>query len=101
MIGWLIFGLAVAVVLLTSLFKTINLSTRWKTAIALVLSVISGAVTIWIAKGGDFTTTNLIEAVGLIFASSQVIYDFIFKNTSFDQKLTSVTLNKVFSKSGD
>lgn len=90
-IGWVIFGLAVVVTLLTSLFKTIDLSTKWKALIAVVLSVVAGAVTVWVTTGGDFTTTNVVGAVGLVYAASQVIYNFILKGTSLDQTLTSLT----------
>lgn len=89
-IGWVIFGLAVVVTLLTSLFKTINLSSKWKSLIAVVLSVVAGGVTVWVANGGDFTTTNVVQAVALVYAASQVIYDFVLKGTSLDARLTAV-----------
>jgi hypothetical protein len=89
MIGWVIFGVAVAVVLLTSLLKTINLSARVKSLISVVLSVVGGAVTVWVTSGGDFTTTNVVEAVALVYAASQILYNFILKNTPLDQTLTS------------
>jgi heme/copper-type cytochrome/quinol oxidase subunit 4 len=89
-IGWVIFGLAVAVVLLTSLFKTINLDPKWKSLIAVVLSVVAGAVTVWVSQGGDFTTTNVVQSVTMVYAASQVLYDFVFKGTSLDQMLTSI-----------
>lgn len=89
-IGWVIFGLAVVVTLLTSLFKTINLSSKWKSAIAVVLSVIAGGVTVWVSQGGDFTTSNVVECVALVYAASQIIYDFILKGTALDARLTAV-----------
>jgi len=92
MIGWVIFGVAIAVVLLTSLFKTINLSTRVKSLISVVLSVVGGAVTVWVTNGGDFSTTNIVQAVALVYASSQILYNFILKNTPLDQTLTSITI---------
>lgn len=92
-IGWIVFGLAVLVTLLTSLFKTVNLSSKVKSAIAVVLSVVAGAVTVWVAQGGDFSAQNVVQAVALVYASSQVIYDFILKGTSLDQTLTSIGSN--------
>jgi len=94
MVGWLIFGLSVAVVLLTSVFKTINLSTKVKALISVVLSVAAAAVTVWVAQGGDFSTVNIVEAVGLIYATSQLIYNFILKGTSLDQTLEAFTLGR-------
>ena len=88
MVGWVVFGLAIAVVLLTSVFKTIDLSSRVKALISVVFSVAGGAVTVWIAKGGDFTATNVAESVALVYAASQVIYNFILKGTSVDRALT-------------
>mgnify|MGYP006289679339 CR=1 FL=1 len=92
-IGWIVFGLAIVVTLLTSLFKTVNLPSKWKSAIAVVLSVVAGAVTVWVAQGGDFTTQNVVQAVALVYASSQVIYDFILKGTGLDQTLTAIGSN--------
>lgn len=92
MIGWVIFGLAVVVVLLTSLFKTIDLSDKVKALIAVVLSVVAGAVTVWTAAGGDFSTSNVVTVVGLVYAASQVIYNFVLKGTGLDQALTGVRL---------
>lgn len=89
-IGWVIFGLAVLVTLLTSLFKTINLSSKVKSLIAVVLSVVTGGVTVWVSQGGDFTTSNVVESVALIYSASQIIYDFILKGTSLDARLTAV-----------
>lgn len=88
--GLVVFGLAVVVTLLTSLFKTIDLDSRWKSVIAVVLSVVAGAVTVWVAQGGDFSTYNVVESVALVYAASQVIYDFILKGTVLDQKLTNI-----------
>lgn len=90
-IGWVIFALAVIVTLLTSLFKTVDLSSKWKSLIAVVLSVVAGGVTVWVAQGGDFTTVNVVQAVALVYAASQIIYNFILKGSSIDQTLTSVT----------
>ena len=92
MLVWVAFGLAVAVVLLTSLFKTIDLDSRLKALLSVVFSVAAGAVSVVIALGGDFTSTNLTEAVALIYAASQLIYNFILKGTALDSKLTSVNL---------
>lgn len=91
-IGLVVFGLAVVVTLLTSLFKTIDLDSRWKSGIAVVLSVVAGAVTVWVAQDGDFSTYNVVESVALVYAASQVIYDFILKGTVLDQKLTNISL---------
>ena len=90
-LGWVIFGLAILVVLLTSVFKTVDVPSKVKSLIAVVLSVVAGAVAVWAAQGGDFTATNVVQAVGLVYAASQVIYDFILKGTSLDQSLTAFT----------
>ena len=94
MLGWVVFGLAIAVVLLTSLFKTIDLNSKVKALIAVVLSVAAGAVTVWITNGGDFTASNIVQTVALVYAASQVIYDFILKGTALDNALTSVRIGK-------
>ena len=89
-IGWVVFGLAVVVTLLTSLFKTIDLSSKWKSLIAIVLSVLAGAVTVWVSQGGDFSASNVVESVALVYAASQVIYDFILKGSNLDARLTAI-----------
>ena len=89
-VGLVVFVLAVVVVLATSLFKTINLSSKVKALIAVVLSVVAGSVTVWVSQGGDFTTTNVVQSVALVYAASQVMYDFIFKGTKIDNVLTSI-----------
>jgi len=91
MYGWLVFGLAIAVVLLTSVFKTIDVNSKIKALIAVVLSIVAGAVTVWVTQDGDFSSINITQAIALVYAASQVVYDFIFKGTSVDQALTSVT----------
>lgn len=89
-IGLVVFVLAIVVTLLTSLFKTVDLSSKWKSLIAVVLSVVAGGVTVWVTEGGDFSTVNVVEAVALVYAASQVIYDFILKGTGLDTRLTAI-----------
>jgi hypothetical protein len=91
MYGWVVFGLAIAVVLLTSVFKTIDVNSKVKSLIAVVLSIVAGATTVWATQNGDFSTINITQAVALVYAASQVVYDFIFKGTGVDQALTSIT----------
>jgi hypothetical protein len=89
-VGLVVFVLAVVVVLATSLFKTVDLSTKVKSLIAIVLSVVAGSVTVWVSQGGDFSTANVVQSVALVYAASQVMYDFIFKGTKIDNVLTSI-----------
>jgi hypothetical protein len=87
MYSGVIFGLAVAVVLLTSIFKTVHLSTRVKSALAFVLSVGGGAFYAWQHYHGTFTTTNFVQAVAYVYAASQLVYGLIVKGSNLDNIL--------------
>lgn len=87
MSNWIILGLAVAVVLLTSIFKTVNLSTKVKSGLAFVLSVAGGGFYTWQHYHGNFTATNFAQAVAYIYAASQLVYGLILKNSNLDAVL--------------
>lgn len=93
MIGVLVFGVAVLVVLATSLFKNVTMSDRVKNAIAVVLSVIAGVIVDLSTHGFDFGTYAYQDVLGtvlVIYGSAQAIYQFILKGTEADAKLEAV-----------
>lgn len=88
--GAVILGLTVAVVLCTSLFKTVNMSAKTKNLIATILSVVGGVVADFAAKGFDvsqYATVDILTAALVIYGGSQVIYNFLMKGSSVDAKL--------------
>lgn len=91
--GIIILVAIIGVVLMTSLFKTVNMSTKTKTAIATVLSVVGGVITDLSAKGFDvsqYAGVNILTAALVVYGGSQLIYNFIMKGTSVDAKLEEV-----------
>lgn len=89
----IVFICVVAVVLLTSLFKTVNMSDKAKNLIATVLSVAGGVVTDLTAKGWDvsqYAGVDILTAALAIYGASQLIYKFIMEGSKLDAKLENV-----------
>lgn len=92
MTGLLVFVFAVVVVLATSLFKNVDMSSRVKNVIAAALSVAGGAITAGIDAGWDFSSfaaTDVLTTVLLVYGAAQAIYQFVLKGTQVDAKLES------------
>lgn len=94
--GLIVFVVAVVVVLATSLLKTVNMTEKAKAAVATVLSVIGGALTVVGTNGWDFSGFDGGDVLGtvlLVYGAAQLIYNFILKGTQVDAKLeqTGVT----------
>ena len=90
MVGFLVFGVVVAVVLATSLIKNVTMSTRAKNAIAAVLSVVAGVFVDLTTHGFDFgsyAAADILGTVLVIYGASQAIYQFILKGSPLDAKL--------------
>ena len=85
-------ALSVVVTLLTSLFKTGNLSVKQKNLIATGLSVVAGAVTVWVNNNGDFNGASVASVAVATYGASQLAYNFILKGTGLDNKLTTTNL---------
>ncbi len=92
MFAWLIFGFVVLTVLLTSLFKNVNWSDKSKNLLATVFSVIGGALTVILTKGGvdAVLSASIIESALLVYGGSQALYGFILKGTTLEQKMAEV-----------
>lgn len=90
MLAATIFGLAVAVVFLTSLFKNVQFSDRIKNLIAVVVSTVGSAVTLWATKGGSFEGANFFELAVATYGSSQLVYNFIISSNAVGKKVDEV-----------
>lgn len=86
-LGAVLFGLAMVTVLLTSLFKNVEFSSNIKNLIAVVVSTVGSAVTLWATKGGDFHGANLLELAISAYGGSQLIYNFIINSNSVGKKV--------------
>jgi hypothetical protein len=85
-------ALGIAVTLLTSLLKTVDLSPKSSNAIAGVLSLLTGYTSAYFLKNG---TTDLLDAAKhstYIYAASQLVYIYALQNTTFNAWLTKFNL---------
>lgn len=90
MTGLIVFGVAVLVVLATSLFKNVDMSDKIKNVVATLLSVVGGVVTVLGTHGWDFnsfTAGDVLGTVLIVYGAAQLIYQFILKGTQVDAKL--------------
>lgn len=88
--GLIVFGVAVLVVLGTSLIKNVNMSDKVKNLIATVLSVVGGVVTVLGTHNWDFNAFEAGDVLGtvlIVYGAAQLIYQFILKGTSVEAKL--------------
>lgn len=93
MTGLIVFGVALLVVLATSLFKNVDMSSRAKNVIATVLSIIGGGLTVVGTNGWDFSGFEAGDVLGtvlIVYGAAQAIYQFILKGTETDAKLEEV-----------
>lgn len=88
---FIVIGAAIAVVLLTSLFKQADWNPKHKTLLATVLSVIAASVALLF--GVDVSTlagVDVMQLVLSIYGSSQLFYNFILHGTKMDDTLAAV-----------
>ena len=84
-------GLAFAVTVLVSLFKTVKLSTKQKHLIVVSLSLVAGVAQV-VTQGVDFSAGNITAALVQIYGASQLAYNFILRGTKLNDKLTNTNL---------
>jgi hypothetical protein len=82
-------GIIVSV--LTSLFKTVNLTKSERSALALVMSVLGG-LAMTIINGQSLTLDNLANTIVATFAAAQVVYVGVLKNTSLNGSLEEINI---------
>ena len=91
MFGIIVFVTALVVILATSLIKNVTFSTRTKSLIAVIVSVVAGAVAAVIENGGfdNFEAAGLVGTILMVYAVATVIYKIILPE-SVDAKLEDV-----------
>lgn len=75
----LVIAVALGVVLLTSLFKVVEFSTKVKQVIAVVVSTVGGGLTAF-ATGRFDSVQDVLATVLVVYGLSQAIYQFLFDN---------------------
>jgi cellobiose-specific phosphotransferase system component IIC len=95
MTGFIVFGVAVLVVLATSLIKNVDMGDKAKNLIATVLSVVGGVATVLGTNGWDFSGFeggDVLGTVLIVYGASQLLYNFILKGTQVEAKLEDVNV---------
>src|SRR6185436_11377662 len=88
MLTGLIIASVISVVLLTSLIKNVEWNFKGKAAVATILSVLTAILALFMTGGfAAFTTVALFQTFTTVYASSQLIYQFIMKGTTVENKL--------------
>lgn len=97
MTGLIVFGVAVLVVLGTSLLKHCNWSIAAKNGIATALSAIGGVVTVLATNDwnvDNFATADVLETVIVVYGAAQLIYNFIVKGFSVVDNTVNAPLER-------
>jgi hypothetical protein len=79
-------GIIVSV--LTSLFKTVNLTKTQRSVLALVMSVLGGFGMV-IVQGQTLSVDNIANTIVATFTAAQIVYVGILKNSSLNGTLES------------
>lgn len=88
MLAVLVIIAVILVVLLTSLIKNVEWNFKSKAAVATVLSVLTAILALFMTGGlAAFTSVALFQTFTTVYASSQIIYQFIMKGTAIETKL--------------
>lgn len=88
---YLVFGLAVVVTLLTSLFKHVDWSAKTKNLLATVLSVLGAAVTVWLGEGRELANAGDVAQLAVtVYGGSQLLYNFLMRGTHIEEKIAEV-----------
>lgn len=79
MFGILVFVTALVVIVATSLLKTVTFSDKTKSAIALGVSIVGGAVAAVIENGGfdNFVGAGLVGTILIVYGLATAIYKLI------------------------
>ena len=57
---------------------SVNMSRRWKSIIALLISAVIGFASAFLS--GQFDTATILKSIAIAFSISQVFYDQVFKD---------------------
>jgi hypothetical protein len=85
-------GLGLIVVVLTSLLKTVNLSAKQSHLIATVTSLLTGVVSNYFSQHGTADLVSVAQHSTVIYAASQLLYNFVIQDTTFNDWLTKFNL---------
>ena len=75
---WLSGLIGVIAPLIVRWITGVNMSRRWKSIIALLISAVIGFVSAFLS--GQFDTATILKSIAIAFSISQVFYDQVFKD---------------------
>jgi hypothetical protein len=81
---------AILVVFGTSLIKNVDWPDKVKNLIAVGLSLLAGTVGVY-AMGGFNNVTDVLGAATVVYGAAQAVYQFIFKGSSLNEKISNWT----------
>lgn len=81
---------ALLVVFGTSVIKNVEWSDKVKNLIAVGLSLLAGTVGVY-AAGGFNNATDVLQTATVIYGAAQLVYQFIFKGSSLNEKISNWT----------
>jgi hypothetical protein len=82
--GLVIFGASLVTIVATSLIKTVRMSAKTKSTLALVTSAVAGIATAWIQSGASLFSGDSLQSAMLVFGTSQAIYNLVLRGTPAD-----------------
>lgn len=82
--GLVIFVASLVTIVATSLIKTVRMSPKTKSTLALVTSAVAGIATAWIQSGASLLSGDSLQSAMLVFGTSQAIYNLVLKGTPAD-----------------
>ena len=82
--GLVIFIASLVTIVATSAIKTVRMSGKTKSTLALVTSGVAGIATAWIQSGGSLLSGESLQSAMLVFGTSQAIYNLVLKGTPAD-----------------
>lgn len=106
MYGIIVFVTAIIVIIATSLLKSVDFNKQTKSLIAVIVSVIAGAVAAVIQNGGfeDFTKTGLIGTILMVYGIATAIYQLVIPesvDSAISKRLVKPKKLKDLSKSSE
>jgi len=75
---WLAGFIGVIAPLIIRFITGANLSRRWKSIIAILISSVIGFLSAYLS--GQFDTVSVLQSIAVAFSISQVFYDQVFKD---------------------
>jgi hypothetical protein len=96
MLVFVVLVAAIAVVLLTSLIKNVNWSSKHKNLVATVLSVLAASIMfVSVTPLATLSGTGVLSIITSVYGTSQLLYQFILNGTGLERKLAGTDVEEL------